>query len=135
MRESAVHQGCEQNTGQAQHLARPDAEVLDPQVERPVQQLDAPDQYDEAEREPDREAKIAAGALGIGESGIGGMDLHPAQDISRASRSRGTCAGAKKSRTGGLRPCARHLPNLDQKRSSISQCLIAVPAGVNLRLG
>src|SRR6266568_7578151 len=101
MRESAVHQRCEQNAGQAQHLARPDAEVLDPQVERPVQQLDAPDQYDEAEREPDREAKIAAGTLGIGESGIGGMDLHPAQDISRGLAIARYLGRRKKTRTSG----------------------------------
>src|SRR5438874_12213900 len=104
MRESAVHQRCEQNAGQARELARPDAEVLDPQVERPVQQLDAPDQYDEAERESDSEAKIAAGALGIGESGIGGMDLHPAQDISRGLAIPRYLCGRKKIAHGRTAP-------------------------------
>ena len=41
--EAAVHERREENAGQSRPLTRPDAKILDPQIERPIQQLNEPD--------------------------------------------------------------------------------------------
>src|SRR5439155_22035773 len=53
-----------------------DAETLQPQVEPAVQQLDQPEQDDEAQRDPGRQPEVGAGPLGAGVVRVGDMNLH-----------------------------------------------------------
>jgi len=71
-----VQQRREQNAGQPGELAWMDAETLQPQIEPPVQQLDQPEQDDEAQRDPGRQPEAGAGALGAGVVRVGDMNLH-----------------------------------------------------------
>ena len=74
VREAAVKQRRDENSREADPLARSNAETLE--LQSPTEQRDEPEQGDESKRELGRQPEVIASALGTGEGRIGRMNLH-----------------------------------------------------------
>src|SRR5258706_12532529 len=111
MREAAVQQGREEKARQTDALPRTDTELHRPHVQRPTDQLNEPDQGEEAKRYLDRQAEVGTTLLGAGEARIGCWKVHS---------SRG------KMKTGhALR--ARRSSNRGAERSALDRTRVAPP--------
>src|SRR6516225_7601684 len=76
MLHARVHERSEDDARQPCQGARPDAEILDAEIERQVQQLDRPEQCDEAQRELSRQPEVGASAGGVRVRRVGYVDPH-----------------------------------------------------------